>query len=113
MPWGERAEFYMDAVADSRRTIAVFSAEDLWQAERLHPTMKRGFDQRPQLEVGCCRQVHKVRGWPCDTCGEGYCPTCGNCRCHRQMAAEVLCAGSCYMQYLPHLLVNGLCEDCR
>ncbi len=113
MPWGARAEFYMDAVADSRRTIAVLSAEDLWQAERFHPTIKRDFDQRPELEVNCCGQLHKFRGWPCTTCGEGYCPTCGNCRCQKQMAAEVLCGGTCYMQYLPHLLVDGLCEDCR
>lgn len=113
MPWGERADYYMDAVADARRTIVVLSADDLWQAERFHPTIKRDFDQRPELEVHCCGQLHKFRGWPCDTCGEGYCPTCSNCRCQKQMASEVLCAGTCFMQYLPHLLVNGLCEDCR
>lgn len=114
MPWGERADFYIDAVADSRRTIAVLSADDLWQAVRYHPTTRREFDQRPELAVNCCGQLHKFRGWPCGTCGEGYCPTCGNCRCQRQMAAEVLCAGSCFMQYLPHLLdKNGLCEACR
>ena len=41
------------------------------------------------------------------------CPTCGQCRCQRQAAAEVVCAGGCYMRYLPHLLVDGLCEQCR
>lgn len=114
MPWGERADFYIDAIADSRRTIAVLSADDLWQAERFHPTTTRHFDQRPEVEVKCCGQLHKFRGWTCDTCSEGHCPTCGNCRCQKQVAAEVLCAGTCFMQYLPHLLdANGLCEDCR
>lgn len=112
-PWGTRYDFYVDAVGYATRIIAVFSADDLWQAERFHPAATREFDQRPQLEVRCCGQVHQVRGWPCSTCGEGYCAKCGNCRCTRQAAAEVLCAGSCFMQYLPHLLVNGLCEDCR
>lgn len=114
MPWGDRAVFYMDAIADTRRTIAVLCDEDLWQAELFHPTIKRDFDERPELLVNCCGELHKLRGWPCATCGEGYCPTCKNCRCQKQMAAEVLCAGTCYMQYLPHLLDrNGLCEDCR
>ena len=112
-PWGTRAEFYMDAIADAHRTIAILSAEDLWQAERFHPPIDRDFDQRPNLEIRCCGQVQPVRGWPCTSCGEGHCPTCGYCRCERQAAAELLCAGSCYMRYLPHLLVDGLCEDCR
>jgi hypothetical protein len=114
MPWGDRAGFYIDAVADSRRTIAVLSADDLWQAEQFHPADKRDYDQRPELEVNCCGALHKFRGWPCSTCGKGYCPTCGNCECQKQIASEVLCGGSCFMQYLPHLLdANGLCEECR
>lgn len=114
MPWGERADFYMDAVADARRTVAVLSADDLWQAERFHPADKRDYDNRPELEVFCCGELHNFRGWPCSNCRKGYCPTCGHCQCHKQSAAEVRCAGSCFMQYLPHLLdANGLCEECR
>jgi hypothetical protein len=114
MPWGDRADFYLDAVADSRRTIAILSADDLWQAEQFHPADKRDYDQRPELEVYCCGELRKFRGWPCSTCGKGYCPICGNCQCQKQIASEVLCAGSCFMQYLPHLLdANGLCEECR
>jgi hypothetical protein len=111
--WGTRDDFYVDAVGYPTRIVAVFSAEDLWQAEWFHPAVTRQFDQRPKLEIRCCAQVHRVRGWPCSDCGEGYCPRCGNCRCARQAAAEVLCAGSCYMKYLPRLLINGLCEECR
>lgn len=112
-PWSARDDFYVDAAGYPTRIIAVFSAEDLWRAERFHPAVTRQFDQRPELEVRCCGQVHRFRGWPCANCGEGYCLKCGNCRCARQVAAEVLCAGSCYMRYLPHLLVDGLCEECR
>lgn len=113
MHWGGRADFCVDAIADARQTIAVFSAEDIWHAERFHPADQRDFDHRPMLEVHCCGRIHAVRRWPCATCGEGDCPTCGNCRCQRQASAEVLCRGSCYLKYLPHLLVNGLCESCR
>lgn len=94
MPWGDRADFYIDAVADSRRTIAVLSSDDLWQAERFHLADKREYDQRPELEIYCCGGLHKVRGWPCPTCLKGYCPKCGNCQCQKQIAAEVLCSGS-------------------
>jgi len=112
MPWGTSAEFYMDAVADPHRTVAILSAEDLWEAEKFHPAVTREYAQRPDLETRCCGQARTVRGWPCDSCGQPYCPACGMCTCQRQSAAEALCS-ACFMSYLPHLLVNGLCEDCR
>lgn len=112
MPWGTSAEFYMDAVADARLTVAIFSAEDLWQAEKFHPTDTREYDRRPTLETYCCGQTRTVRGWPCATCGEPYCPVCGNCPCQKRSEAEVVCGG-CFMSYLPHLLIKGRCEDCR
>ena len=112
-PWGAREDFYVNATAGMTRTVAVFSAIDLWQAEKFHPATSREFDRRPELEIRCCGRVRMVRGWPCSQCGEPFCPKCGKCRCERRSAAETLCAGGCGMQYLPHLLVNGLCEDCR
>jgi len=111
--WGKRDDFYVDAIGYSNQIIAVFSDDDPWQAEKFHPKSTREFDQRPTLEIRCCGQVRTIRGWPCPDCGEGFCPICGNCRCGRHAAVEVLCAGSCYLKYLPHLLVNGLCEECR
>jgi hypothetical protein len=113
MPWGAQAPFYVDAVEDSGRIVGVLSAVDLWKAERFHPEIARDYDHRSKREVRCCGQTRQVRGWPCSDCGQHYCPTCGQCRCQRQAAAEVVCAGGCYMRYLPHLLVDGLCEQCR
>lgn len=113
-PWGERATFYLDAVAISpRRAIGVFADTDLWGAERFHPTERRDFDQRPEQEITCCGQTRKVRGYPHDPCGQIHCPTCGKCRCHRRDDELVLCQGGCFLKFKPHLLVDGRCEDCR
>lgn len=111
--WGRRDDYYLDALATGRRTIAILSGSDLWGAERFHPQSIREFDRRPETEIECCRQVRKVRAWPCDACKEPHCPVCGRCRCDRRASAEVLCKGTCAMKYLPHLLMNGLCGDCR
>lgn len=111
--WGQREDFYIDAVAEDRRTVAVLSDTDIWGVERFHAQTAREYDQRPQCEIRCCGEVRTVRGYPCSDCGEPYCPKCGRCRCDRRATAAVLCAGGCYMKYQAHLLVNGLCEDCR
>lgn len=71
----------------------VLTDEDIWGVVAFHPQTSRDFDQRPQLEVRC--------------------PQCINCRFDRRAAAETRCAGRCGLQYLPHLLADGLCEDCR
>ena len=37
-PWGEMADYYLDAIAvSSRRAIAVLADADLWGAEKFHP----------------------------------------------------------------------------
>lgn len=114
MPWGETADFYMDAIAVSnRRAIGVLADTDLWGAERFHPQIRRDYDERPEQEITCCGQTRTARGYPCQDCGQVQCPNCGKCRCDRQNDALVPCAGRCFLSYRPHLLVNGLCEDCR
>lgn len=113
MPWGERADFYVDAVTYRDRCIAVMADTDLWGAERFHPDTPRDFDERPEREVRCCGKTWKRRGYPCQVCGELYCPNCGKCRCDRQDDELVLCKGGCFMKLRPNLLVDGLCEDCR
>lgn len=113
-PWGETAEFYLDAIAVSnRRTIAVFADTDLWAAERFHPQTQRDYDERPEQEVTCCGETRTVRGYTCRDCGQVPCPNCGKCRCDQQNDALVPCAGRCFLSYRPNLLVNGRCEDCR
>lgn len=111
--WGKRQPYYIDAVTDGRRVFVVFSDADIWNAERLHLDSRREFLHRPIGEVTCCGDIREVRGYPCGECGGHYCPICGKCRCQRQADREVPCRGRCFMKYAPHLLVNGLCEDCR
>lgn len=110
--WNRQQDYYIDAATDGPRIVAVFSAMDLWQAEVLHLDGPREFDQRPTTEIWCCDETRAVRGWPCNTCGEPYCPKCDSCRCERQARREQTCT-RCYLRYQPHLLVDGLCEDCR
>lgn len=111
-PWGARADFYVDAVTISRRVVAVFSATDVWGAERLHLDAPREFDRRLELTVNCCGQTRTVRGYPCATCGEPDCPSCQRCRCDRRAQSEVTCP-KCNLAYQAHLVVDGLCVECR
>lgn len=114
-PWGDRAQFYLDAVlVSTRRVIAVFADADLWGAERFHPAERRDYDQRPEQDITCCGQTRKARGYPCDRCGQIYCPACGKCRCDRRDDELVMCAGGCFLKFKPHLLdLKGRCEECR
>ncbi|MGV9336518.1 ImmA/IrrE family metallo-endopeptidase [Nocardia sp. NPDC003726] len=111
-PWGTRADFYIDAISDSSRGIAVFSDVDVWGSERLHLDPEREYDQRPVLETYCCGRARTVRGYPCESCHRPYCPQCGHCRCERAALKEQSCNG-CFLKFQPHLLIGGLCEDCR
>jgi hypothetical protein len=112
-PWDAQQEYYIDAVGYDKRVIAVLSDIDVWGAAQLHFDETREFDRRPVTDIHCCGQVRTVRGFPCPDCREPYCPQCGKCRCQRQALREQMCAGGCFLMFQPHLLVNGLCEDCR
>ena len=113
-PWDDRADFYMDAVANNdRRIVAVLTDTDLWGAEKFHPNTTREFDQRPEQKITCCGRMRTARGYPCQECGQVHCPICGKCRCDRQNDELVTCSGGCFLSYRPNLLVDGRCEDCR
>lgn len=111
-PWGRQQEFYADATSDDRIVTAVFSDVDLWATERLHTIAPREFDRRPVLEVACCGATRRVRGYPCETCHQPFCPSCGRCRCDRIAKTEQQCT-ACSMRFQPHLLLDGLCELCH
>lgn len=111
-PWGSHADFYVDAVGEEKCVIAVFSDRDLWGIERFRLPIQREFDKRPMLMGFCCGSGFERRGYPCSTCGNGFCPQCEQCRCERDTNRSVVC-GNCFYQYLPHLITDGLCEDCR
>jgi hypothetical protein len=110
--WGRSAEFYADAIADNRRIIAVLAAHDIWKVEPSYVIQPREFDKRPLLHIYCCGQDRSFHGYPCETCGQGFCPVCKKCRCDRAAKTEETCSG-CYMVLQRHLLVDGLCENCR
>lgn len=111
-PWGTKADFYVDAVADDKRVIAVFSDSDLWDIEQFHPGLDHDFDTRPRLTGYCCGTSFERRGYPCSNCQKPFCPKCGECRCERDAKRQVTCT-DCGLQYQPHLVVDGLCVDCR
>jgi hypothetical protein len=110
--WGSQAEFYVDAASDGRRTFAVFSDKDLWSCETFHAPIERAFDTRPLLRGHCCGEDFERHGYPCPGCNLPFCPRCGNCRCDRDAAREIQCE-NCFQLFLPHLVVDGRCPDCR
>lgn len=111
-PWGTHADFYIDAVADDKRVVAVFSDSDLWGIEQFHPGLERDFEARPLLDGHCCGSSFQRRGYPCSECQQPFCPQCGDCRCDRDAKRELTCT-NCFQLFLPHLVVDGQCVDCR
>lgn len=111
-PWGNRQPFYIDALHEGRRIIAIFSETDLWDCEKLHIEPQRTYLDRPIREVTCCGSITEFRGFPCSECDGGYCPTCRQCRCEKLASQERPCR-RCFALYQPHLLVDGLCEEHR
>jgi IrrE N-terminal-like domain len=111
-PWGTRQDYYADAVRDGRWIIAVLADLDIWGAEKLHLDQEREFDQRPSSEITCCGTTAVVRGYPCGECGQPFCPRCRRCNCDRRAEREQVCS-SCFLRFQQHLLVNGVCEECR
>jgi len=111
-PWDKSHDYFANAVADDRRIIAVFSDVDVWSEERQHIETPREFDKRPLGKIYCCGQERWVRGYPCPTCHEQFCPQCKGCRCTRASKRAAQCS-NCFMELQPQLLEDGLCELCR
>ncbi|MCT1804106.1 hypothetical protein M3B51_15150, partial [Kocuria carniphila] len=111
-PWGSVQHYYMDAASGPRRVHFVLCEIDLWDATALHLDQPRAFDQRPTTAIYCCNATRTIRGWRCSACGEPDCPECGRCRCQRRELKEQPCQG-CFQVFLPHLLLDSRCEDCR
>jgi len=111
-PWGGQAAFYIDAVGEDNRIVAVFSETDIWDAASFHPGSGHEFTQRLALAGYCCGVSFELMGYPCPSCREAYCPRCKHCKCQRQILREVTCT-TCFLQYQPHLVIDGLCVECR
>jgi len=110
--WGTKADFYINAVSEGARVIAVFSDTDLWNVEQFHAKGAREFDIRPLLSGYCCGTPFEVRGYSCTSCRQPFCPKCKHCKCQREVKREAPCT-SCFLQFQPHLVENGLCLECR
>lgn len=111
-PWGAQADFYVNAVGDEKRVYAVFCDSDLWSIETFHAPIQRDFDTRPLLSGSCCGTTFQRRGYPCQACRQPFCPNCGDCRCERDARHAATCT-RCFLQFSPHLVVDGLCVECR
>lgn len=91
MPWGTCASYYVNATADESRLYIVFSDRDLWKVESFHGSSDHELDTRPLISGYCCGRNFKKRGYPCQDCGEPYCPKCSDCRCVREAKQSVIC----------------------
>lgn len=113
MPWGAKQPYYLDAVSGARRVHAVLSVYDLWEISRFHPDKSETAPERPTQHVDCiCGYSGTVRGYPCDVCGQLYCPACKECDCPRRDAAQLICQ-SCWLAAPAADVVNGRCGVCR
>lgn len=110
-PWGAKTPFYVDAVAGERRIHAVLAANDLWNAETLHLDSPIDVDSRLSGTVFCCGQTRNVRGFPCTTCKQYFCPKCGRCRCTKPTSTESTCS-ICNLVVAKHRMRGTVCEDC-
>ena len=110
--WGERQEYYVDAIGTGRWVIAVFADRDLWGAEKVHFDAVREYVQRPEAEFRCCGTIQHARGYPCPTCRRLFCPQCGGCLCDQRAANETTCR-ACGLEKPKHLIgPSGICVDC-
>lgn len=112
-PWGERQDYYLDAVAGTRRVHAILAARDLWNASCLHLDAPPEASSRPAAEIQCpCGFRGTARGYPCNDCHQHYCPRCRECACPRRRARELTCQ-RCGQLVPPAAVVDGVCSECR
>lgn len=111
----DRRDFYMSTTDIGGYTCAVFAENDLWDVERLHTYTPVEPDRGNDAELRCpCGYTGTTRWWPCPECGVPTCPRCKECECARRARREArgVCDG-CTASVRAHLLVDGLCDDCR
>jgi hypothetical protein len=111
-PWGEKQDYYLDAIAGRNRIHAVLAVRDLWQVTRFH-TDTSETTGRPARQLDCPCGFHGVaRGYPCNECGQPYCPSCKECQCPRRNAALVVCQ-QCFVSVAKADIIDGRCSNCR
>jgi hypothetical protein len=112
---GQRREFYMSAGPVDGYICGVFAETDLWCVETLHVYTPVAPDRGYDGSISCpCGYRGKTRMWPCADCGVPECRSCHECECARRALREP--RGTCRIctkSVRSHLLVDGLCDDCR
>ncbi len=109
----ERRLYYQHAFRDDNNWIyAVFSENDLWNASRLHlPQPEQPPLRRFQLSCSC-GQRGTTTDFPCPVCRKAPCPNCG-CDCDRKAKLPAGQCQNCFKTVRSHLIVDGLCDECR
>ena len=109
----ERRRYYHHAVRDQNDWVyAVFAVNDLWGAAHLHLPEPERLPPR-RFQVNCsCGYRGTTTDFPCPVCRKAPCPTCG-CDCDRKARLPTGQCRHCFRVVRSHLLVEGLCDDCR
>jgi hypothetical protein len=112
-PWGERHDYYLDAVAGANRIHAIFSEIDLWNVQTIHFDKPERQPGRPTRDLSCpCGFSGSATGYPHDTCREPFCPKCGSCGCERRTSKHRPCK-RCTVHTPPIDLIDDVCSMCR
>lgn len=103
-------EFHVDAVRADDYVFAVFTnGQAPWV--QLHVLQDRysGPD-----EVVCPHCDQSFEAWRRhEACGEPECSSCGRCGCQQRQATEEVTCSNCFRLVAAHLVIDGLCDDCR
>jgi len=109
----QRREYFMSCAAAGSWRIAVFAENNLFDVPGFHIPQEVEKDRGYDGSTTCpCGYSGKTRWWPCNRCGVPECPSCGDCQCSREDRTRVACS-VCFSSVLPHLLLDGVCVDCR
>ena len=110
---GERREYFMSTATAHGWTVAVLAENNLFDVPGFHIPQQVEEDRGYGGQVTCpCGYTGKTRMWPCQRCGKPECPRCGECGCARRDRKRIACT-NCFSKVLPHLIVDGLCDNCR
>jgi hypothetical protein len=109
----DRREYFMSTASAGGWIIAVLAENNLFGVPGFHIPQQVEDDRGYDGEIACpCGYAGKTRMWPCNRCGKSECPRCGECDCTRLDRKRIAC-DNCFTNVLPHLIVDGLCDQCR
>jgi hypothetical protein len=113
-PWGQRADFYLDAKRLTNWILVVLAVNDLWDVVTFHaPTLGHGAVERPSVQLDCpCGYHGVVTGYPCVE-GHPYCPSCKECACYYAEQKHVPCPNpDCFYVVPAADIHDGRCGFC-